>query len=132
MRHQERQGALTQMRTLWGGGALEVGDHRLLEDGSERGGALVSDVVAYETASEGRSGTGDLACQRALTQKRRHGAAAHPRLSILVSGRIFTSMSRPDISLPQLVRLLPAKLRGARRTRWETMAVNGADTEANT
>ena len=47
------QWALTQKRTLWGGGALEVGDHRLLEDGSERGGALVSDVVDRDTASEG-------------------------------------------------------------------------------
>ena len=38
------QRALTQKRTLWGGGALEVGDLRLLEDGCERGGALVSDA----------------------------------------------------------------------------------------
>ena len=28
-----------------GGGALKIGDLRLLEDGSERRGALVSDVV---------------------------------------------------------------------------------------
>ena len=47
------QWALTQKRTLWGGGALEVGDLCLLEDGGERGGALGSDVVAPETASEG-------------------------------------------------------------------------------
>ena len=37
-----------------GGGALELGDSRLFEDGSERGGALVSDGVATETAGEGR------------------------------------------------------------------------------
>ena len=46
------QRALTKRRTLSGGGALEVGDHRLLEDGSERGGALVSDVVVPDTARE--------------------------------------------------------------------------------
>ena len=36
-----------------GSGALEVGDPRLVEDCSERSGALVSDAVASETASEG-------------------------------------------------------------------------------
>ena len=36
-----------------GGGALQVGDLRILEDGGERGGALGSDVVAVETVSEG-------------------------------------------------------------------------------
>ena len=36
-----------------GCGALEMGDLRLLEDGGERRGALVSDDVASETASEG-------------------------------------------------------------------------------
>ena len=41
--------------TLWGGGALEVGDQCLLEDGSERSDALVSDAVASETASDGQS-----------------------------------------------------------------------------
>jgi len=40
------------------GGALEVGDLRLVEDGSERGGALVSDIVFFETASEGWGGKG--------------------------------------------------------------------------
>jgi hypothetical protein len=34
-------------------GALEVDNLRLLEDGSERGGALVSDRVVSETAREG-------------------------------------------------------------------------------
>ena len=36
-----------------GGGALELGDSRLFEDGSERGGALVSDVVVLEAAKHG-------------------------------------------------------------------------------
>jgi hypothetical protein len=55
----ECQRALTRKRTLWGGGALEFGDLRLLEDGSERGGALGSDHVVAETADEGRSGDGE-------------------------------------------------------------------------
>ena len=37
-----------------GSGALEVGDLRLVEDGSERSDALVSDAVVSETASEGQ------------------------------------------------------------------------------
>ena len=36
-----------------GGSALEVGDLRLLEDGSQRSGALGTDAVASETVSEG-------------------------------------------------------------------------------
>ena len=56
VREQACQGVLTRMRTLWGGGALEGGDLRLLEDGSERGGALSSDVVASDTAGEQRGG----------------------------------------------------------------------------
>ena len=59
VRKQSCQGALTQKRTLWGGGAPQVGDLRLLEDGGERGGALVSDRVAFETASERWSGDGE-------------------------------------------------------------------------
>ena len=42
-------GADTKANT-WGGGALEDGDVCLLEDGSECGGTLVSDVVVVETA----------------------------------------------------------------------------------
>ena len=38
--------------------ALEVGDHRLLEDGCERGGALVSDLIVTDTANKGRSEDG--------------------------------------------------------------------------
>ena len=47
-------GADTKAHTLaWGRGVLEVDDHRLLEDSSERGGALVSDAIAPETARDG-------------------------------------------------------------------------------
>ena len=47
------QGALTRKQTLWGGGALKVGDLRLVQDASQRSGALGSEEVAFETASEG-------------------------------------------------------------------------------
>ena len=36
-----------------GGGALQVGDLSLLQDGSERRGALGPDVIAIETAKDG-------------------------------------------------------------------------------
>ena len=63
-------GADTKANTLWGDGAPEVGDLCLCEDGSERGGALVSDTVATETVGEGRSEDGLRAamCEGALTQ----------------------------------------------------------------
>ena len=58
VRDQACQWALTKKWiTLWGTSAPQVGDHRLVEDGSERNGALVSDVVASETASEGQGGS---------------------------------------------------------------------------
>ena len=47
---------LTGNRTLWGGGALQVNDVRLLEDGGERGGALGPDLVKPQTVSEEQSG----------------------------------------------------------------------------
>ena len=50
------QGALTQKRTLFGSGALEVGNHRLFEDCSKRRGALVSDVIPPETVNKGWRG----------------------------------------------------------------------------
>ena len=49
------------MRTLWGGGALEPRDFCLFKNGSERGGALVLDVVPRKTAGEGRSEDGERA-----------------------------------------------------------------------
>ena len=42
-----------------GGGALELLDLRLFEDGGERGSALGSDVVARNTASKGQDGNGE-------------------------------------------------------------------------
>ena len=46
------QWALT--RVFWGGGALDVCDHRLLEDGSERSDALGANAIEPETARDGR------------------------------------------------------------------------------
>ena len=51
--------ALTQKRTLWGGGARERGDLRLLEDGSECRGAFVSDAIDRETAKHRRGWSGE-------------------------------------------------------------------------
>ena len=46
-------GVDTKANTLGWCGALEGGDLRLLEDGSERGGTLVSDLVVADTAQHG-------------------------------------------------------------------------------
>ena len=46
-------GADRKANALWGGGLLQFGDLRLLEAGGERVGALGSDAVVMETASEG-------------------------------------------------------------------------------
>ena len=49
----ERVGVSTGADTKangWGGGTLECGDLCLVEDGSNRSGTLLSDVVAGETA----------------------------------------------------------------------------------
>ena len=61
---------MTRLRTLWGSGALQLGDLRLLEDGGERGGTLISDLVVPQTVSEEQSGDGvkEQACQWALTR----------------------------------------------------------------
>ena len=73
----EQACALTKKRiTLWGRSAPQVCDHRLLEDSSERGGALDSDVVVPETA---RDGWGQCESRRMSTgaDKKAIGAAPH-------------------------------------------------------
>ena len=55
VREQAWQWALTGKRTLWGGGAPQLGDLRLLEDGGECSDALVSGAILIEAASEGQS-----------------------------------------------------------------------------
>ena len=56
VREQACQWALTRKQTLGGGGALQVGDVRLVEDGGERSNALDSDGVGSEAASKGQDG----------------------------------------------------------------------------
>ena len=51
--------ALTEKRTLRGGGALELLDLRLFKDGGERRGALDSDEVSRDTASDGQNGNSE-------------------------------------------------------------------------
>ena len=53
------QWALTEKRTLRGGGARQFLDLRLFEDGGERGGALGSDLVMRDTASDGQDRNGE-------------------------------------------------------------------------
>ena len=83
-------------RTLWGSSALEMGYHRLLEDGSERGGALGSDSVVVETADEGRSGDGErvASVSMGIDRKANTRAAAH-----------YSSLSTP-FSLMQLAMMM--------------------------
>ncbi len=50
---------MTLKRTLWGGGALQFLNLRLLEDCGERGGALGSDAVVHDAVSEGQDGNGE-------------------------------------------------------------------------
>ena len=80
-----------------GGGALELLDLRLFEDGGERGSALGSDVVARNTASEGQDGN----CERvgvSMGADRKgtlYRVAAHLRLEIIVSLRMAASAEAP-------------------------------------
>jgi hypothetical protein len=41
------------MNTLWGSGALEMADVSLVENSSERVGALDSDVIVSDTVRDG-------------------------------------------------------------------------------
>ena len=81
------------MQTLRGG-ALERGDLRLFEDGSEFGGTLVSDAVDPQTVSEEQSR--DQACQGALTGATGLVPAAHLRLVMFVSLRMAASAVAPS------------------------------------
>ena len=92
-------GADTRANTASGGGAPQVGDLRLLEDGGERGGALVSDMVVVETAGEERSEYGErVGVSMGIDTKANTRAAAHPRLVIFVSFRTAASAETPSSS----------------------------------
>ena len=92
-----RQRALTRKRTLWGGGAPEVGDLRLLEDGGERRGALGSDAVVSEPVNErtDKDGQKSGVSRGADTKSNTLGAAAHLSSEILVSLRTAASAEAP-------------------------------------
>ena len=78
VREQACQWALTRKRTLWGGDALELGDIRLLEDGSKGGSAHGSDDVASDTASEGWGGDSERVGMSMGTDREADtGAASH-------------------------------------------------------
>ena len=68
------QRALTQKQIQSGGGAPQVGDLRLLEDGGEREGALSPDVVSLETTDERRSGDGERVASMATGADKKAGA----------------------------------------------------------
>ena len=55
-------GADTKANAIRDGGAPQVSDLRLVEDGSERSDALASKAVDIETASEGQNGNGEYRC----------------------------------------------------------------------
>ena len=78
-----------------------MGDLRLLEDGSERGGAFDADVVAADTAGEGRSEDGERAAvsRGADTKANTRGAAAHLRWEIIVSLRTAASAEAPSLPM---------------------------------
>ena len=68
----------------------------LLEDGGERGGALVSDRVASETAIDGWSGDGErVGVSMGIDRKANTRAVAHFRLVICVSLRMAESAEAP-------------------------------------
>ena len=133
-REEACQWALTRKRTLWGG-ALEVGDLRILEDGGKRGGALISDVILGETVSEGWRGDAvkEQACQRVLTQKRTrrggalelgHGASLEPLAQLDDALGGVGALSTVRVDATELIVGQAAKL-GKRVSM-------GADTKANT
>jgi hypothetical protein len=73
-----------------------MGDLRLLEDGSERGGALVSDVVVEETVSEGWDRDGErVSMSRGIDTKANTRVAAHSKLVTCVSLRTAASAAAP-------------------------------------
>ena len=84
-------------RTLWGSSALEMGDHRLLENGSERGDALDSDVVVSETASKGWGGDSErVSVSMGIDRKANTLRVAAPwRSEICVSLRMAASAAAP-------------------------------------
>ena len=85
-----------------------MGDLCLFEDGSERGDALDSVIVAADTADEGRSEDGERAqpvSRSADTNTNTRGVAAHSRLEIIVSLRTAASAETPSTPIELALRL---------------------------
>jgi len=73
-----------------------MGDHRLLEDGGERRGALGSDAVVSETVrARGGVGMVRVGVSMGIDTKANTRAAAHPRKVICVSLRMAASAEAP-------------------------------------
>ena len=89
-----------------GGGAPQGGDLRLLEDGGERGGALVSDPVVRNTASEGQDGNGErVGVSMGADRSEYSRVVAYLRVVICVSLRTSASAEAPSapIQLPAIL-----------------------------
>ena len=106
-------GADTKANALGASGALELLDLCLFENGSKRGGALISDPVLLETVNERRDEDGERAgvSAGADTKANTLGAAAHLSSEILVSLRTAASLVTPSSPILLLSRLY-AKGRG--------------------
>ena len=92
-----------------GGGALQLLDVRLLEDGGERGGALDSDLVAIETAVEERSED----VREQLVKGRGH-KSEHCRVVAHLSSEIIVSLRTAAITEAPLSPILLAQRLQAR------------------
>eukprot|EP00964_Phaeocystis_antarctica_P008679 scaffold4697_cov58-Phaeocystis_antarctica.AAC.5 len=93
-----------ESKRFGGGGALQIGDHRLVEDGGERSDALVSDAVASETASEGQDGNGERVGMSMGADRKANtcGCAASAHFSevrLLHSGRHAAKAVTPERSI---------------------------------
>ena len=80
----------------------QVGDLRLLEDGGERGGAVNSDRVASETASEEQSGDGERSgvSMGPLTRKRTLGSRFERRAAYSSDRRVKLPLRPSAIAAP--------------------------------
>ena len=94
-----RSAALPPMKGDHRAQDLELDDLRLLEDGGERREAHGSDVVVFETASEGWGGDGErVGVSVGIGTKANTRAAAHSRLVICVFLRMAASAETPAMS----------------------------------
>ena len=101
-----RSAALSPMKGDHRAQDLELGDLRLLEDGGEHREAQGSDVVVFETASEGWGGDGErVGVSVGIGTKANTRAAAHSRLVICVFLRMAASAETPLVPMSFDLRL---------------------------